>query len=154
MEKDIPGELHPDTDDAADPGTDGEAPPATREDALAALTAKVGSFRTEDQGRKLWRDVAAAGTARDVSRDDAKRLQDLITARIGELRKTASTYGLDPDDDWLIKIRSVTSPDDADAATADVAAGLKNGHILPGRAEIITMAIDARMAELAGKAAA
>ena len=50
--------------------------------------------------------------------------------------------------------QSIADAADADAATADVAQQMKSGAMTAERAEAVTDAIDARMAELAGKAAA
>ena len=132
------------------------AQPAPPRDA-GDLEAKVTSFASEEAGRALWREVTAAGRDRDISRNDARRLQDLITARITELRKTTqsgSTYGLAVEDDWLVKVQSVTSQEDADAALADVMQGIDAGHIADERGAAIIAAIGERTAELAGKAAA
>jgi hypothetical protein len=155
VESVITTELHPDTEDAP-PDAPADEAPATS-DALTTLTGQVATFPTEDAGRKLWRTVAAAAKDRDISRDDAKRLQDLITARIAQLRKTAdplSTYGLSPEDDWATTVASIEGSDDADAATADVGQQVKSGAMTAERGATIAAAIDARMAELAAKAAA
>lgn len=132
-------------------------PPAADSPWVAEHLTLIAEMPTAEAGRALWRKVAAAAKDRDISRGDAKRLQDLITARITGLRKTApasGTYGLKPEDDWLSKVQSIADVADADAATADVAQQMKSGAMTPERAEAVTDAIDARMAELAGKAAA
>lgn len=133
------------------------AQPPSAEDALTMLAGQVASFPTEEGGRKLWREVAAAAKDRAISREDAKRLQDLITARITELRKApagGTVYGLDGADDWAVKVQAVADKDDADAAIADVDKAVEAGHMSAERGEAIAAAIGLRMAELAGKAAA
>jgi ERF superfamily len=129
--------------------------PPRREGPLANLEANVASFATEEAGREVWRVVTAAAKDRDISREDAKRLQDQITTRINELRKAPQeTYGLALDDDWLVKVQSITSQDDADAALADVATAKGSGHISDERGAAIIGAIEQRVAELASKEAA
>jgi hypothetical protein len=117
----------------------------------------VAECPTEEAGRALWHKVAAAAKERDISRSEAKRLQDLITARIADLRKAAdplTVYGLRPEDDWASKVASIADEADADAATADVGQQMKSGAMTAERAEKVAAAIDARLAELAAKAAA
>jgi hypothetical protein len=119
--------------------------------------ALIAECPTEEGGRSLWHKVAAAAKDRDISRADAKRLQDLITARITELRKAGDplgSYGLSPEDDWAIKVASIASQEDADAAAADVAAQVKSGTLTAEHAVTVAAAIDARLTELGAKAAA
>jgi len=135
-------------------------------DPLAEYTASAVSFATEDKGRELWRAVAASAKARDITREDAKHLQDTIQARIADLRddaaKSASAEpvegviveGLDPGDEWAAKVESITGQDDADAAMADARKGIEAGRISADRGEAILAAIGTRLVSLAGTGAA
>lgn len=125
-------------------------------DPLAEYTASAVSFATEDKGRELWRAVAASAKARDITREDAKHLQDTIQARIADLRDDAAKAvpGLDPEDEWAAKVESITGQDDADAAMADARKGIEAGRISADRGEAILAAIGTRLVSLAGTGAA
>jgi hypothetical protein len=138
-----------------------DQPPAPDSAWLTEHLPRIQEFPTEEAGRELWRKVAAAAKDRDISRAEAKRLQDLITARITELRVAQqgggdplSVYGLAPEDDWATKVASIADQDDADAAAADVVKQVGSGSMSAEHSVAVNAAIDARMAELNAKAAA
>jgi hypothetical protein len=134
---------------------------------------------TVDTFRVLWTEATEKLQAGEITAEDSKRIKAALSARADELQakgsaKTATpaepaeadivegeivdppltVYGLDPESPWASKVASIENEADADAATADVAQQMKSGAMSAERAEAVTDAIDARMAELAGKAAA
>lgn len=126
---------------------------------------------TRDEAGTLWTDATARNKAGTLPDDYSRQLKLALTDRLEKFKTAAepaeadivegeivdtppALYGLDPEDDWLSKVQSIADAADADAATADVAEQMKSGAMTPERAEAVTDAIDARMAELAGKAAA
>jgi hypothetical protein len=138
------------------------------EDALAKAKARdlsVDTFRT------LWTETTEKLQAGEITADDSKRIKNVLSGRADELQaKTApkaepadaeivdaeivTVYGLDPESDWAASVASIATQEDADAAAADVAQQAKSGALSAEDAVLVAAAIDARLAELAGKAAA
>jgi hypothetical protein len=137
---------------------------------LDALLEKASAFGTENDGQKLWRETAGQHRKDMITADDRARVELIISARIADLRKAAEgagsgvvdaevvegviVEGLDPADDWAVKVKDIISVDDAVAAAADVKAGMKSGSIAKDRGERILAAIEVRTASLSGQAAA
>lgn len=114
-----------------------------------AYTVLAAEFATEAAGRDLWRTVTAKAKAREISRDDARQLQDLITARITDLKAEAEgTEPLDPADPWMAKVEEIRDDEDASAALADLELSRGKGSISAGKAAQVSAAIEARRQEL------
>jgi hypothetical protein len=110
-------------------------------------TVLAAEFATEAAGRDLWRTVTAKAKAREITRDDARQLQDLITARITDLKSEAEgTVPLDPEDPWMAKVEDILNEDHAAAARADLERQRKTGSVSEERHGRILAAIDARAA--------
>lgn len=148
------------TGDAKQPA----APDQDRENPLDDLTVEATSFASADDGRKVYRKVTAMSKDREITRDDAKRLHDLIVARIGDMQKETAAEPvegsviapLDPEDDWSVKVKSIADEDEAEAARADVRKGMQSGNISGEYGQRILSAIDIRAGQFAreGRAAA
>ena len=119
---------------------------------LEAIRAKSADFATEEDGRALWREVAAKRKDGGVTKDDARELGELITARIEDLAKDADVVDavvvaeLDPADPWAAKVEDILSADDAEAALADLEATVSAGHMDDGRAAQVRAAISVKTA--------
>jgi len=120
------------TDAPAGPAT---APPADGAWLIEALGLAAG-FATVAEGQDLWRKNAAQYNAGAVTTADRKRIEMLIQARIDDLRaksaeaepvKGVVVSGLEPGDPWAVKVESITSPEDAEAALADLEVSRKGG---------------------------
>jgi hypothetical protein len=133
---------------------EGASPVAARQNLADEYSVKVTSFTTEDDGRELWRQVAAGAKDRDIAREDAKRLQDIIQGRIADIRagKVDPVPGLDPEDDWHAKVLSIADSDDAIAAKADLdTTSIRKDD--KARYDRIVAAIDAKAAGFRARAA-
>jgi hypothetical protein len=143
--------------------------PAPHEWFDEALARARAESLTKDEAGNLWTEATARNKAGTLPDDYSRQLKSVLTERREAFKATAdadivdavivpdpplTVYGLDPEDDWAPKVTSIAGQEDADAAAADVATGVDAGHITPERADVITAAIDARLAELAGKKAA
>jgi hypothetical protein len=164
------------SDSAAQPADDPwyVRPPSDAAWVDEAMARTTADDLTVEKFRALWTETSEKREKGEITDEDSKRIKDTLSGRADELQaKTAApaeaadaeviegeivqadtVYGLDPEDDWAAKVQSIVSQEDADAALADVAAGMGSGHISDERGAVIIGAIDQRMAELASKAAA
>lgn len=155
------GEQNPWDTGGTPEGTPVQADPGWFDEALA----RAGSFTTEEAGRALWREVAAARRNRIIGENEARELGTLINAQIADLKAGTGDViegqvvttavppvtGLDPEDSWYAKVESVTSSEDAAAAIADVQA---SKSLTKARKDAVIAAIRAREAAILGRSAA
>lgn len=123
-----------------------------------------------DACRQQWRDASAANKARQCTGEEARRIQDLLSARMEGLREEAAEEAaeardaqqapaaLDPDDPWAVKVDGISAASDADAVMNELLEEFKAGRIDETRANQVRAAISARASAVAdvieGKVAA
>jgi hypothetical protein len=144
--------------DLVEPKADAVTPEQIRDEALQPST-------SPERIRNLYVEAKRLGYD-DVILPNEKGTEELLLALLGRVGKErvvslhknragdGDSYGLDPEDDWLVKVRAIADQADADAAMADVDAAVEAGHMTPDHGAAVTAAIGFRMAELTGKAAA
>ena len=91
---------------------------------------------------ELWRESSAKVRDGEVGKPDAGRVQEILRARIAELRE-AVLAAFEDDDTWAVKIGALASSYEAGGAVAEVFRLLAAGHIDEDRAAQITSAITA-----------
>jgi AAA domain len=123
-----------------------DVPPAAWIDGILERAAAV----TEATYKALWAEVAAGQKAGECTPDERKYAENLITARMQDIRASASAADLDPEDPWYDKVQSIASAEDAAAAMADVR---NTTSLSKFRQDAIIAAIAAREASLTGAAA-
>lgn len=134
---------------------------------------------TKDAAVALWTEATARNKAGSLPDDASRQLKLVLTSRLDEFKSAEgeqsaepdivdaefveeatqaadplAVYGLAPEDDWALKVASIADQDDADAAAADMAKQVQSGAMTYDHSVLIAAAIDARLAELAQKAAA
>ena len=111
-----------------------------------ALAKAAGQALNADECRALWRESAEKVRAGTVTKEDAKRVQDLLKARIEDLGREAKAKAaaLDPADSWSVKIESLASSDDAAPVVGEVLQLFHGGHITRDRRDTLLAAITAR----------
>lgn len=144
------------------------APVDTDEEWLTDAVARAASFTAPDEGRRLWRETAAKASARQVTAEDARRIQEVIKARMEDLGREQqqaqdpaerafaeadkALARLDPDDAWTDRVREISDEDEARQVLADLAGSgvdIAKGHLI--RDAILTRWPDA--ADVTAKAA-
>jgi hypothetical protein len=113
----------------------------------AALAAAM-TLTSEAEGRKLWRESAEKAHAGEITGTDARNVQELITARLADLRE-ARPAELDPEDPWAVKVEGLSGPDDAADALAELDSLLEAGRVDPARAVRVRRAVLARFPQAA-----
>lgn len=131
------------------------SPAETEELWLDKALSEAGDLPDAEACKKLWRESAAKVHAREITRDDAKRVQDLLRARLAELADQArKAAALDDDDPWAVKVEALASGVEADWAVAEIVGHLTDGHIDQARADRLTAAIRSRFPAASAEAAA
>jgi hypothetical protein len=102
----------------------------------------------EESGRKLWRESSAAGRAGEIADADARSIQDLIKARLADLRSDAAAE-LEPEDPWAVKVEGLDSVPDAGDALGELEGLREAGAVDPARAARIRAAILVRFPQAA-----
>jgi len=103
--------------------------------------------------QELWRESATKVHAGEVDKADAKRVQEILRARMDELRHAPVTT-LDDDDPWAVKIEALVSSHEAEGALGEIARQLAAGVIDSARAATLSAAITARFPGAASQAVA
>jgi hypothetical protein len=121
-------------------------PPATTDtEWLDKALAKAASDIDAGQCRKLWIESADKVRGGTVSKDDAKRVQDILKARIEDLGRAAkAAAALNPEDEWAVKVDALISAEDAEEAVAEVVRLFHADHIDTARRDALIGAIAAR----------
>lgn len=110
---------------------------------LDAALAAAAALPDEDSGRKLWRESGAKASAGEITGADAGGIQELITARLADLRAeavrgAAATLGEDP---WAVKVAGLASAQDAADALGELYGLCEAGAVDPARAARVRAAI-------------
>jgi Rad52/22 family double-strand break repair protein len=111
-----------------------------------ALEAAAG-LPSEAAAGKLWKESAAKAHAREITRDEAARVQDLISARVDDLRKEAVTAALNllsENDEWRLKVEELADEESARAALSELGRLVTAEKVDMTRANRISRAIAAR----------
>jgi hypothetical protein len=112
---------------------------------LDKALAEAGELPDAEACKKLWRESAAKVHAGEITKDDAKRVQDLLRARIADLgAEAARKAALDDDDPWAVKVEALASAVEADWAVTEVLGHLRHEQIDQARADRLITAIRAR----------
>lgn len=120
--------------------------------------------------QQMWRDASAGARAGLCSNDEAKRIQDVLKARIDDLNAQAeaeeaengavdaevvddgaadSPAGLDPEDPWFPVVDGIATASDAEAAMEQLVDAFKDGSLNETRANQVRAAISAKAAQVA-----
>lgn len=100
-----------------EPGPDAATPEDTRPWAERALE-QAGTFKTESEGIKLWREAAARALDGECSPGQKDHIQNKVNARILDRRREASDRilrQLSETDDWRAKVEELRPSDDETA---------------------------------------
>jgi hypothetical protein len=116
---------------APDPAA--EAGQAGGETWLDRALAMAPSLPTVQACTDLWRESASKVHAGEVAKPDAKRVQEILLARMQDLRQ-APVATLDDDDPWAVKIEALVSSYEAEGALNEVGRQLAAKVIDPDRA--------------------
>ena len=100
----------------------------------------------------LWRESAAKVHAGEVAKGDAERVQEILRARMADLRNAPDA--LDPADPWAVKVEALVSDEEAAAAVTELAALLRAGQMEDTHADRVFAAIRARFPKGADEARA
>lgn len=88
VEKDIPAELHPDTEEAEEAEADaGPADSPDDDEWTAKAFIDAGEYRTPKEGEKLWAAIVARHVEGRMTDDDKQRLSRVVQDRLRELRQ-------------------------------------------------------------------
>jgi phage recombination protein Bet len=122
---------------------------------LDAAIVKASGDLAADDCRALWKESAAKVHAGQITKADAKRVQDLLKARLEDLADQArKAAALDDGDPWAVKIEALASAVEADWAVSEVLGHLRHEQIDQARADRLTAAIRARFPGASAEAAA
>lgn len=82
---------------------------------------QAAGLEDEQAAGELWRESAAKVHAREITPDDARRVQDMLNARVADLKKIAAAMArLDPDDDWTQRVKDIADAGEAGRVIAEV----------------------------------
>jgi hypothetical protein len=113
---------------------------------LDEAIARAANLPNAIECRKLWKESADKVRAGTVAKEDAKRVQDILKARIEGLGREAKlrATALDPEDEWAVKVDALISMEEADGALAEAGRLFNAGHIDARRRSALDAAISAR----------
>jgi hypothetical protein len=118
------------------------ARPATDEAWIDEALANAAGLPTVKACQDLWRVSAAKVQGRLIAKADAQRVQEVLRARMEDLRQEAAA--LPPEDPWSVKVESLASAEEAADAFGEVLQSFHGGHIGAGRRDVLLAAITAR----------
>ena len=120
-----------------------DAPPPATDDAwIDAAHESAPGLPDVESCRKLWSESAAKVRAGEITKADAEGVQDILRARMEDLRQEAAA--LPPEDPWSVKVEALASAEEAVDALGEVHQSFHGGHIGADRAEALIAAITAR----------
>jgi hypothetical protein len=124
-------------------------------DWLVAALGAAAVLATEEQGRVLWREAAARARAGDATPAAAARVQEMITARLADLRAGAARAAVAAlgEDPWAARVEGLASARDAAGALAELEDQHRAGAVDDGRAGRVRAAIAAAAARFPQAAA-
>jgi hypothetical protein len=136
---------------APQPARPAPAPPSTDEDWFGRMQGRIATVTGQGEWRGLWAETVTMTNAGKCSREDAKRLQDMLRARADELSfgKT-SAFKLDDSDPWYVKIRDAATTVDTENIAAELAEEQKAGRLKDPRLSALRDVLAARAGEVAG----
>jgi hypothetical protein len=129
----------------------------TDEEWFGSIQRRILEAASRGECTGLWAEIAAALHGGTCTEADASRLGDMISARADELKNPvpAPAVALTDDDPWLIRIRDIASPEEADDVRTEMGAAFANAAGDDARAVALFTAVDNRVAQIAqAKAAA
>ena len=124
--------------------------PAADEAWLNGALEAAPKLATLDACTVMWRKSAEKVRDESITREDARRLQVILRARMETLKTGAA---LDADDPWALKVADISELMEAEAALRELADLLSSGGVDEPRYKAIAAAIDARLAEVEKRAA-
>lgn len=114
-------------------------------DWLDTALAAAMTFTSEAEGRKLWRDAAEKAHAGEIAPADARSIQELITARLADLREAPAPGALlDDGDPWAVKVEGIVSEQDAADVLAELDERVTAGSVNQDHAGRVRAAVLAR----------
>ena len=120
---------------------------------LASALERAGSFKDPAAGLKVHGEIGEKLKAGQCTKADADRITETLKARHAELAEAEPVQGvvvpdLDPEDPWSAKADEITTPEDGQAALADLDGLVKSGSMDSERANRISAVIAMKIAEL------
>lgn len=147
----------------SEPGQQAEAAsePVTDQEWFGRISQVVATFKTQAEGRELWKQVAEKRRSAQCTSADAEQLGELIKARKEELDATASAEhspatpvpALDGMDPWAVAIEGLGTPEEVENLRADFEEQCRARKIQPGRAAQIAAALNAKAATFGSRQA-
>ncbi len=107
---------------------------------LDVALARATVLPDEESGRKLWRESAEAARTGEITAAEAGHVQELITARVADLRSDLAAE-LDPGDPWAVKVEGLDSEPEAGDALGELEGLREAGAVDPARAARVRAAI-------------
>jgi hypothetical protein len=126
--------------------------PAEGEAWIDEALANAAGLPTVKACQDLWRESAAKVRAGEIAKTDAQRVQEILRARMEDLRQEAAA--LAPEDPWSVKVEALASADEASDAAAEALQSFRDGRIEDSRKDAILAAITARFPGAADEAQA
>ena len=123
------------------------APPKDSRSWADIAIEKAGTFKTEAEGVKLWREAAERHVTGDCTKEKQDHIQNRVTDRITARRTEAMERllrNLSESDDWRDHVRGLTGDEDARAALEELGRLKADGGMDPTRAGRIGAAVIAR----------
>jgi hypothetical protein len=90
----------------------------------------------------LWRVSAAKVQGGLITKADAQRVQEVLRARMEDLRQEAAT--LPPEDPWSVKVEALDSAEEAADAVGEVLQSFHGGHVGADRRDALLASLTAR----------
>lgn len=144
------------------------AAPAPEDWTLDGALAKAATAPDVDTCRQMWRDASAAAKAGLCTGGEAKEVQDILRARIGDLEAEQAEAAaaqddgavdaeivpdepaaLAPEDPWAAKVEGIETASDSEQVMNELLEEFKSGRMDETRANTIRSAISARAAQVA-----
>jgi hypothetical protein len=119
---------------------------------IEVATETAASLKAKEAGTKLWKEAADKAHKHEITREEAKHVQDLIAARIDDLRKEESAKLLrllSEDDPWRLKVEGLSEDEEARAALEELSGLVTSKQVDMTRANRISRAIVARFPQSA-----
>ncbi len=126
---------------------------------LAAAIGTAPELATLDMCRELWRAASQRARAGDITSEDARQVQDILKARMEELKSAPASAGeagdrpasLDPADPWAAKVEALATEDDAEEALSELLDLATSGGIDDSRFAQVEAAVLAKFPALRGE---
>jgi hypothetical protein len=128
----------------------------TDEEWFGSIQRRILALASVGECKGLWAEIAAALHGGTCTEADASRLGDMISARADELKQPAQhpATELAPDDPWLIRIRDIATPEEADDVRAELSREFTDKAGDDPRVVALFAEVDARVGEITQAVAA